>query len=320
MKIIVTRALPTKGLEPLQAIHEVRICSFDTEVKVSEDQIIEAAEEVDAIITFLSDPISDRVSGACKKLKIVAQYAVGYDNIDVEAASRRGIVVTHTPGVLTETTADFTFALLLAVARRVPAADRYVREGRFKRWETQLLLGSDLTGKTLGIVGLGRIGSAVARRASGFGMHIVYTDIRRAEPEVEASLNVSFVAFNELLGTSDMISLHCDSNPQNHHLFDISAFKQMKSTALFINTARGPIVDEDALVKALQKGEIAGAGLDVYEHEPEIHPGLFDQDRVVLAPHLASATAETRIQMARMCSRSILAVLDGEKEVPYRIV
>jgi len=259
MKVTVTRPLPAEGLIPLQAIHQVHICSFDPESSVTEEQLIEVTRESDAVITLLSDPVTDRVLTACKNLKIVAQYAVGYDNIDVEAARRRGIFVTHTPGVLTETTADFTFALLLAGARRVTEADRYVREGYFKRWETQLLLGTDLSGKTLGIVGMGRIGRAVARRAAGFGMHIVYNDVRQGDPEMEKKLGSTFIPSVELLQISDFVTIHCDYHTGNYHLFDSSAFSKMKQTALLVNTARGPIVDEEALVIALREGRIAGA-------------------------------------------------------------
>ena len=318
-RIVITRSLPEAGIASLRAAHDVQIYNVGPDTGGDENAVIEVAHEAEALISLLDNPITAHVLDNCPRLKIVAQCAVGYDNIDVEAAHAREVVVTHTPGVLTEATADFAFALLLGVARRLRAADQYVREGRFHRWETTTLLGMELAGKTLGIVGMGRIGAAVARRALGFGMKILYHNRHRANPTIEHLYSAHFASFEDLLARSDIITIHTPLNDQSHHLFNADVFRRMKPTALLVNTARGPIIDEAALVEALAKGEIAGAGLDVYEREPTVHPGLFAQDRVLLAPHLGSATVEARTAMARMCSESILAVFNGASTVPYRI-
>ncbi len=320
-RIVVTRPVMEEGLRSLfESGHQVDVLDPDPEQPLDEDALIEAAREADALITMPSDPVTARVLASCPNLRIVAQHAVGYENIDLEAARARGIVVTHTPGVLTDATADFTFALLLTLVRRVREADRYVREGHFKRWETKLLLGYDLRDKVLGIVGLGRIGSAVARRALGFGMRVVYYNRRPANPTVERQSCARYVSFDELLRTSDVISIHCPLNKASYHLFDRAAFAKMKPTAVLVNTARGPIVDEEALVEALEQGRIAGAALDVFEHEPRVHPALLRSERVVLAPHLGSATVEARTAMARACAEAVLAVLNGAEKIPYRLV
>lgn len=314
-----TRSILEAGVTPLrEAGFDLRMPE-NVESAFDEDQLIAAGQEADALVPTVGDPVTGRVLEACPNLKIVAQYGVGYDNIDVETARRLGIPVTNTPGVLTNATADFTMALLLAVARRILSADRHVREGRFKQWETTLLLGTDLTDKTLGIVGLGRIGGAVARRALGFGMEILYHNRRRANPTVERETAARYVSLDELLEASDVVSLHCPLNEDSFHLIDAEAFRKMKPTAFLINTARGAVVDEAALVEALSDGEIAGAGLDVFEEEPAVHPGLLEQERVVLAPHLGSATVEARTKMGRMCAEAVLAVFGDEEEIPYRV-
>lgn len=319
MTVVVTRSIPEAGLEKLRSLHDVRLCDFGTE-PVTEEMLIEAGREAEALLTLLSDPVTARVMDGCPRLKVIAQYAVGYDNIDLEAARERGIVVTHTPGVLTDATADLAFALLLGAARRIVEADRFVREGRFKRWETDALLGLELRGRTLGIVGMGRIGEAMARRALGFGMQIIYHNRRRANWTTERILGARLVTFDELLAESDVISIHSSLNPASRGLFDAAAFEKMRRHAILINTARGPIVDEAALVAALEQGQIAGAGLDVFEEEPRVHPGLLASDRVVLAPHLGSATVETRTRMAEMCAEAIAAALSASADVPYRLV
>ncbi|WP_456427951.1 2-hydroxyacid dehydrogenase [Rhodocaloribacter sp.] len=319
-RIVITRPLPEAGIASLRAAHEVHVYDIGPDTGGDEDRMIEAVRDADALIPLLDNPVTARVLDASPKLKVVAQCAVGYDNIDLEAARARGIVVTNTPWVLTEATADFTFALLLAVARQVIPADRYVREGRFRRWETMLLHGMELSGKTLGIVGLGRIGQAVARRALGFGMKVLYHNRRRSNPTVERMCVARYVTMDELLAGSDVVSIHCPLNDESRHLFDAAAFAKMKPSALLVNTARGPVVDEEALVEALRAGRIAGAGLDVFEHEPEVHPDLLRLDRVVLAPHLASATVRARTAMARMCADAVLAVLEGSDKIPNRVV
>lgn len=318
MKVIVTRPLPGDALHMLEG-HDVVELDFGDEGP-DEDQLIAAAREADAVVTLLSDPVTDRFLASCPALKIVAQYAVGYDNIDLEAARARGIVVTNTPGVLTDATADMAMALLLSAARRIVPADRYVREGRFQRWETDLLLGPDLAGKTIGIVGLGRIGAATARRAVGFGMNVVYYNRSAANPSVVQRLGARRVDLERLLDIADAVSLHCSLNADSHHLLDDAAFKRMKSTAVLVNTARGAVVDEAALVDALRDGEIAAAGLDVFEEEPAVHPGLLDLDNVVLAPHLGSATYGARHRMAQMCAEAVHAVFSGEDKIPHRVV
>ena len=318
--IVVTRPLVDGGLSELREAHTVTVCDPPAGATRSEEELIALAEDADVLLTVLADPVTERVFDACPDLKMVAQYAVGIDNIDLDAAAAHDVVVSHTPGVLSDATADMAWALLLAAARRVPVADQYVREGRFERWETTLLLGTELSGKTMGIVGLGRIGTAVARRALGFGMDVVYHNRRRANPTVERQVSAQYVALDELRATSDVVSLHCPLNEDSHHLIDAAALERMKEEAILVNTARGPVVDEAALVDALSDGEIAGAALDVFEEEPDVHPGLVEQDRVVLAPHLGSATTETRTEMAHMCVASIRALLDGAEEIPHRAV
>jgi lactate dehydrogenase-like 2-hydroxyacid dehydrogenase len=285
----------------------------------SESYLVDIAREADALITTVDDPVTAHVLEASAPLRIIAQYGVGVDNIDLAAAQERGVIVTNTPGVLTDATADFAWALLMAVARNINAADAFVREGRFKRWETTLLLGEELRDKTLGIVGMGRIGAAVARRALGFGMRVVYHNRRRANPTIERERSAHYVPLDTLLETSDIVSLHCPLNEESRHLIDAAALRRMKATALLINTARGPVVDEAALVAALRDGEIAGAGLDVFEREPEVHPGLMDRERVVLAPHLGSATTAARTRMGEMVAEAVLSAFADAEEIPYRV-
>jgi glyoxylate reductase len=261
---------------------------------------------------LITDTIDALVLGGAPRLKVVANVAVGYNNIDVAAATARGIVVTNTPDVLTETTADFAWTLLMGVARRVVEADQYVRAGKFTRWEWELLWGADVHGKTLGILGFGRIGRAMARRARGFGMRILYNDAVRAEALSERELGATFVDKAALLKESDFVTLHTPLLPETHHLIGAAELKLMKRTAFLINAARGPIVNEADLVQALREGWIAGAGLDVYEEEPKIQPGLLSLPNVVLAPHIASASSETRIKMGTLAVENCLAVLEGK--------
>ena len=316
--IVSTRPLIDGALEALREHHTVTVHDPDPEGDRTEAEVIALAAEADVLLTVLADPITERVFEACPHLQMVAQYAVGIDNIDLDAAEEHGVVVSHTPGVLTDATADQAWALLLAVARHVRAADQYVRDGKFKRWETTLLLGMELAEKTIGIVGMGRIGRAVARRALGFGMDVVYHNRRPTNPTLERQASAEYVSLDELLTTSDVVSLHCPHNEESHHLIDGAALRQMKESAILVNTARGPVVDEAALVEALDSGAIAGAGLDVFEEEPDVHPGLLDQDRVVLAPHLGSATTRARTRMADMVVESIQAVLSGAESIPHR--
>jgi D-3-phosphoglycerate dehydrogenase len=319
--VVITRPILPFAIDELK--QHARVSVHDkpgSEGPWSEDELIERIGDARAVLSLLSDPITRRVLQACPNLKIVAQYAVGVDNIDLDAAKELGIAVTHTPGVLTDSTADMAFTLLLATARNALQADQAVRTGAFKRWETTWMLGTELRGKTLGIVGMGRIGQAMARRALGFGMKICYSDRTPLNPSDERILNARFVSFNDLLGQSDILSLHCPLTPETHHLLDTTAFERIKQGAMIINTARGPIVDEAALVKALQSGHLAGAGLDVFEQEPSVHPDLLSLDNVVLAPHLGSATRDAREAMARMCVESIIAVLEKADTIPNRLV
>jgi lactate dehydrogenase-like 2-hydroxyacid dehydrogenase len=318
--IVVTRPLVDGELDALRTHHTVAVHEPDPSGDRSEEDLIDLASDADALLSVLADPITERVFEACPNLQVVSQYAVGLDNVDLEAAAAHDVVVTHTPGVLSDATADQAWALLLAAARHIPAADQYVRDGRFERWETTLMLGTGMAGKTMGIVGLGRIGQAMARRALGFGMEVVYHNRSPANPTIERQTSARYVGLDELLRVSDVVSLHCPLNDDSHHLIDADALRRMKDDALLVNTARGAVVDEAALVEALAEGEIAGAGLDVFEAEPEVHPGLVEQDRVVLAPHLGSATTETRTRMVQMCVESIRAVVGDEETIPHRAV
>lgn len=311
MKVYITRRIPEPGIEMIRKEHEVEVNPYDR--VLTREELLQAVKGKDGILCLLTDKIDAEVFDAAgPQLKVVSNYAVGYDNIDVNEATKRGIVVTNTPGVLTETTADLAWALILATARRVVEADKFTRAGRYEGWAPMLFLGQDVHGKTLGIVGMGRIGQAVARRAKGFNMKVLYNDIRRIPEDLEKELNATFVSLDELLEQSDFVSIHTYLSPETYHLINEERLKKMKKTAYLINTARGPIVDENALVKALKEGWIAGAGLDVYEFEPKLVPGLAECENTVLLPHIASASIETRTKMATMAAENLLAVLAGK--------
>ncbi|MDQ6741837.1 MAG: D-glycerate dehydrogenase [Candidatus Dormibacteraeota bacterium] len=279
---------------------------------LAEPGIRRAAEGCQGILSQVMDPIGEEVLSA-PGLKIVSNVAVGYDNIDVEAATRHGVLVTNTPGVLTDTTADFAFALLMAAGRRVVEADRFLRAGRFHGWAIDMMLGQDLQGATLGLVGVGRIGGAVARRARGFDMRILYSDAAALPPEVETELGATRVELGRLLEESDFVSLHVPLTPDTHHLISTEELRRMKPSAVLVNTSRGPVVDEEALATALREGQIFAAGLDVFEHEPQVHPALLDLDNVVLTPHIASASGRTRSEMCAMAVKDHIAGLRGER-------
>lgn len=307
--VAVTSPLPGNPLAMFEGKARVKV--YGATGKRSEAQVIRCLRDAQGAVTLLSDPITEKVLEACPNLRVVSNVAVGVDNVDLAACARRGIVVTNTPDVLTESCADLTWTLLLGAARRVVEGDRFVRQGRFKGWRLDLLLGTDFRGKTLGIVGMGRIGRAVARRAAPFGFRIVYTQRHRLPASVESALDARFAHLDELLQTADVVSLHCPLTAQTHHLLNRERLFQMKPGALLVNTGRGPLVDEAALVECLRAGPLAAAGLDVYEREPELSPGLKDLPNALLLPHLGSASKETREEMARLAVADCLAVLEG---------
>ena len=308
-KILISRGLPTAARELIPPSVEVDYNGFER--ALSKDELLSKLSGCQGLICQIVDSIDEDVL-ATPGLRVVSNIAVGYNNIDVAAARRRGVVVTNTPDVLTETTADFAWALLMAAARRVVEADRFARSGAWKTWDYNLLLGHDVHGKTLGILGFGRIGRALARRALGFRMRVLYHDAVRAEPAAEREAGAIFTPFPDVLAQSDFVSVHTPLLPETRHLIDERALRAMKRTAIVVNAARGPVIDEAALVRALGEGWIAGAGLDVFEHEPAIHPGLLPLANVVLAPHIASGSRETRLAMATLAVRNCLAVLDGQ--------
>jgi glyoxylate reductase len=283
----------------------------ETDAPLERTELIRRLQGRQGLICLITDAIDAEILAACPELKAVSNVAVGFNNIDVAAATRRGVVVTNTPDVLTETTADFAWTLLMATARRLVEADRYVREGRFKQWEFMVLLGGDIHGKTLGILGFGRIGRAMARRAQGFGMRVLYQDAVAADAATERELRATRTDTATLLRESDFVTLHTPLLPETRHLINAQSLRTMKKTAYLINASRGPIVDEAALAQALKEGWIAGAGLDVFEEEPKVHPGLMGLPNVVLAPHIASASSDTRLQMANLAVDNCLAVLEG---------
>ena len=309
MKILVTREIPEAGLRPLEDF-DVTVLS---ERPPERGELLEAAHGVDGVLSTLTEQIdAEFMNAAGENLKVVANMAVGYDNVDVTTANERGIVVTNTPDVLDETTADTAFMLLLAAARRLGEGERIVRSGRWEAWGPKMLLGPDVWGKKLGIVGFGRIGQALARRARGFDMEVLYSARSRRE-EAEKELDARYLELDALLGECDFLSLHIPLTEETTHLIGAGELEKMKSEAVLVNTSRGPVVDESALAEALAEGRIFAAGLDVYENEPEVSPRLLELDNVVLAPHIGSASFETRDKMAAMAGEDLRAVLRGEQ-------
>jgi len=308
-KVLVTREIPESGLRLLEGF-DVTVLA---EAPPTRDELLDAVRGANGILATATERVDGEVMDAAGEgLEVVANMAVGYDNIDVEAAGERGVVVTNTPGVLDETTADVAFMLLLAAARRLGEAERLLRAGRWEWWGPKQLRGQDVWGKTLGIVGMGRIGRAVARRARGFGMEISYHN-RSRDGEAEEDLGARYAELDALLETSDFVSVHTPLTPQTRHLIGAEQLERMKPTAVLVNTARGPVVDEGALADALAEGRIFAAGLDVYEEEPEVHPKLLELENVVLAPHIGSASFETRDRMAVLAAENLRAVLRGEQ-------
>ena len=308
-RVLVTREIPTAGLRLLEDF-DVTILS---ERLPERGELLEAAKGASGILATLTEQVdAELMQAAGEDLKVIANMAVGYDNVDLEAARERGVVITNTPEVLDETTADTAFMLLLAAARRLGEGERIVRSGRWEAWGPKMLIGPDVWGKTLGIVGFGRIGQAMARRARGFDMEVFYTARSRKE-DAENELGARYAELDELLQTSDFVSLHTPLTEETRHLIGAEELKKMKPESVLVNTSRGPIVDEGALADALAQGRIFAAGLDVYEEEPEVHPRLLELENVVLAPHIGSASIETRDKMATLAAENISAVLRGEK-------
>jgi glyoxylate reductase len=311
-RIVVTRGIPEAALELLAGGGELWLSPHDR--PLSTEELAQAAAGAAALVTLLHDRIDDALLDAAgPQLRVVANVAVGYDNIDVPACAARGVVVTNTPGVLTEATADIAFALILMATRRLGAAERFVRSAEPWAWNMFFMLGTGLQGKRLGIVGLGQIGAAVARRGRAFGMEVVYAGRRAAPEALERELGARRLPLEELLASADVVSLHCPLTPETRALIDAEALARMKPTAFLVNTTRGPVVVEAALAEALRDGVIAGAGLDVYEREPLVHPDLLGLENVVLLPHLGSATVETRTQMGLLAAHNALAVLAGDQ-------
>jgi len=315
-KILVTQKVPDPAYPPLEAIGDVEANMEEGSIWPYEE-LLQRGPGHDYIYSLLTDNIDARFLEACAastpRLKMVANMAVGFNNIDVETATRLRIAVSNTPGVLSDTTADLAFALLMATARRIPEAERFLRAGKYKGWGPLLFCGADVHGSTLGLLGAGRIGKLVARRSSGFDMKVLYYDVYRMSPEEEATYHMTYMPMEDVLGQSDFISVHTPYMPSTHHLISEREFKMMKPTAILINTARGPIVDEKALVRALQSKTIAAAGLDVLENEPAVEPELLSMENVVLLPHIASASLKTRTLMATMASDNIVAHYKGER-------
>lgn len=310
-KVFVTRKLFDEAISLIEEYADVEVYESEEE-PAPYDLILEKVRDIDGLLCLLTDKIDARIIEAGERLKVISNYAVGYDNIDVEVATKRGIYVTNTPGVLTETTADLAWAILMAIARRVVEADKYVRAGRWVHaWGPKMMLGSDVHGKTLGIVGLGRIGSAVARRAKGFNMRVIYYDVFRRE-DLERELGLEYKPLEELLKEADYVTLHVPLTKETYHLIGERELNLMKPTAYLINTSRGAVIDQKALYKALKERRIAGAALDVFEKEP-IDPDdpLLELDNVVLTPHIGSASIETRKKMAMIAAENLVSVLRG---------
>ena len=309
-RIAVTGRIPEAGMELLHEAGDV--VAWDSLDVPTVEQVHALVAGAEAALTLLTTKVDDAfLDAAGPQLKVVANVAVGYNNLDVAACARRGVVCTNTPGVLTEATADIAMALVLAATRRLGEGERVIRSQQPWQWGMFYMLGAGIQGRQLGIVGMGDIGRALARRARAFGMTIAYSNRRPVAPDVEAELGAQFMSMEELLSTSDVISLNCPYSPATHHLIGAAQLQAMKRSAFLVNTARGPIVDAAALVDALRSGKIAGAGLDVFEHEPAVHPGLLECDNAVLIPHLGSATQETRAAMARLAAHNAVNVLSG---------
>ena len=310
LRIAVTGRIPAAGLEMLEEAGEVM--AWDSLDVPTVEQVHALVRGADAALTLLTTKVDDAfLDAAGPQLKVVANVAVGYNNIDVAACARRGVVCTNTPGVLTDATADIAMALILMTTRRLGEGERVIRSQQPWQWGMFYMLGSGIQGNQLGIIGMGDIGQALARRAKAFGMKIAYSNRRPVSPSIEAELGAQLMSMEELLSTSDVVSLNCPYSPATHHLMSTAQFEMMRHSAFLVNTARGPIVDEAALVEALKSGQIAGVGLDVFENEPAVHSGLLECENAVVIPHLGSATQETRAAMARLAAHNAVNVLAG---------
>jgi glyoxylate reductase len=310
--VLVTRLLPPIAMRRIEERCDIVVHEGD--LAMPRDQLLTAIAGKAGAVTLLTERVDDELLDAAgPQLAIVANYAVGFDNIDLDACTRHGVLATNTPGVLTETTADTAWSLLMAAARRVPEGDRFLRSNTSWVWGPMMMLGQDVYGKTLGIVGFGRIGQALARRANGFGMRVLFNDAYPPPPDVVEELHAEERSLDDLLAESDFVSLHVNLTPETHHLIDADALRKMKSTAVLVNTSRGPVVDEPALADALAGGVIFAAGLDVFEREPDVHPTLLELDNAVVIPHLGSATVETRDAMGLLAAENLFAALEGRR-------
>jgi glyoxylate reductase len=318
VKVLLTRELPLAGLNILHQYSELELV-FNSGAPMKEEKFLQEITNADAFIPVSSDKITKDVLKKCKNLKLIATYSDGHDHIDIEEATKKGIYVGNTPGDLTESVAEFAFTAMLSLAKRLPEADRYCRDKKYKFWNPSAFMGPKMTGKKLGVIGFGRIGQQFARMAKyGLGMEIMYNS-PTPKKEAEMLLDAKRVSLDELLGESDVVSIHCPLKPETKHLIDDNALRKMKPLALLINTARGPIVNEQALATALKEGVIAGAALDVFENEPKVTPALLSMENVILSPHIASATWEARIEMARMTAENVVDVLINNKPPRYLV-
>ncbi len=310
-RILVSRHVFPEAIRILEAAGELQY--NDSSTGLSRKELRSAVADKHALVCQLTDPVDAALMDAARDLRVIANVAVGFDNIDIPAATKRGIVVTNTPGVLTDTTADLAFTLMLAAARRICEADRFLRAGHWHQWEIDMMTGHDIHGHTLGIFGLGRIGQAMARRASGFDMRVIYHDVASATPETEQACGIEYVDRDTLFRESDFLSIHVPLNEHTRHAVGTDEFASMKPTAVLVNTSRGPVVDEKALAEALEQGQIASAGLDVFEAEPVVEPRLLELENIVVVPHIGSASIKTRTRMCTMAAENTVAVLSGRR-------
>ena len=316
-KVLLTRQLPDVAIDKLEAHVDLEIFPYDR--VMTPEELHAEIKDKDGLLCLLTDTISSTLMDAAPNLKVISNYAVGYNNIEIEAATQRNIVVAHTPDVLTETTADMTFGLMMMTARRVLEAGNLLRSGQWKGWSPMQFMGTDIHGSTLGIIGMGRIGKALARRGQGFNMDVIYWNRTRLTVREEKNLGLRYVKFNEVLHQADFLSIHVAYNRDTHHLIDEAALQKMKQSAFFINTSRGGTIDEEALLDALENNKIAGAGLDVFENEPNINPRFLKLKNAVILPHIGSASQATREKMAMVAVDNLIAILEGRKSACCRV-